>query len=182
MSTVPGLQLQVHRIELDDVSHGPTRDFDAFSDACTAPCKTSLEPGAYQFAVKLPDGQHARANTGLLLEGPATVNIDMISHASTRREGLYWVLVGSALGAIASGVGLSQDCGPDHDCAKTAALGIWGGITVISVSWLIGLPKMMTDDEPSLKITPGLTGGADQARATAPAKTSSYKPRLAGAF
>jgi hypothetical protein len=182
VSTVPGLKLQGYRIQLHDVAHGPTRDFSAFSEICTAPCKTSLEPGAYQLAVETPDGRRARPNTGLLLEGPATVDVDIISHAATRRQGRYWVLVGSALGAIATGVGLSQDCGPDHDCAKTAALGIWGGITAISVSWLIGLPKMMTDDEASVTITPGLAGGADQARASKPTKTSAHTPRLAGAF
>src|SRR5690606_22655693 len=80
LSPIPGLELQVYPIELDDVTRGPTRDFDKFSDTCAAPCRTSLAPGAYQLTVKTPDGERATTNTGLLLEGPATVDIDVISH------------------------------------------------------------------------------------------------------
>lgn len=181
LSPIPGLQLQVYPIELDDVTRGPTRDFDKFSEACTAPCRTSLAPGAYQLTVKTPDGKRATTSTGLLLEGPATVDVDVISHASTRRQGWYWTLVGSGLGAIASGVGLLQDCGPDHDCAKSASFGIWSGITVIAVSWLIGIPKIMTNDEASVTIRPGVSGGP-AARSLAPSAVGAHTSKLVGAF
>ena len=182
VSPILGLQLQVYPIELDDVTRGPTRDSDKFRDACVAPCRTSLTPGAYQLSVKTPDGQRTTTSTGLLLAGPATVDIDIISHADTRRAGWYWALVGSAAGALATGVGLLQDCGPDHQCARTAALGIWGGITVMSVSWLIGIPKITTADEATISIRPGISGGPAAARSLAPSEVGTHTSKLAGAF
>lgn len=182
LSPIPGLQLRVYPIELDDVTRGPTRDFDKFSDTCAAPCRTSLAPGAYQLTVKTPDGERATTNTGLLLEGPATVDVDVISHASTRRAGWYWALVGSSAGALATSVGLLQDCGPDHDCAKSASFGIWTGITVMAVSWLIGIPKIATKDEATVTIRPGISGGPAASRSGARTQTGASAPKLAGAF
>ncbi|HEY6727413.1 MAG TPA: hypothetical protein VI197_25435, partial [Polyangiaceae bacterium] len=105
-----------------------------------------------------------------------------VSHASTRREGWYWALIGSGIGAIATSVGLLQDCGPDHDCAKSASFGIWTGITVMSVSWLIGIPKIVTDDEATVSVRPGIDGGPAASRARRRAHAGSRTPQLAGAF
>lgn len=172
-SPIQGLELQLHRIQLGDIDHSPTEDYEAFVDACASPCETSIEAGAYQLAVRTPTGERARANTGLLLQGPATVTADVLSNAQIRREGWYWALIGSTVGAIAAGVGLAQNC-DDNSCAKQASLGIWGGISVISVSWLIGIPKILTEDEVKITIAPGTTGTAT--------RNSARHLRLAGAF
>ena len=77
---------------------------------------------------------------------------------------------------------MSQDCGPDHDCAKGASFGIWTGITVMAVSWLIGIPKITTRDEATVTIRPGITGGPTAREPATRTHATAHGSQLAGAF
>jgi hypothetical protein len=114
----------------------------------------SLPAGAHELAIVRATEPPLVVSPAFHLSGQGRLEIETISHATSRRTGFWLMTLGIPLGATTTTIGLLlPDCGDDLECQRWTSLPIWGGIGIASFSVLIGVPLVTRDDEAVLHIT-----------------------------
>jgi hypothetical protein len=88
-------------------------------------------------------------------QGDARARPEVISYASTRRTGFWFLGIMGTVGITSTTIGMFQTCVDDQNCQEWTSLAIWGGIAVTTAGVLIGLPMIMKADEATLTLVPG---------------------------
>jgi hypothetical protein len=80
------------------------------------------------------------------------------------------------VGITSTTIGMFQTCVDDQTCQEWTSLAIWSGIAVTTAGVLLGLPMIMTSDEATLTLVPGMAPLAG--RASDPRRPDSERASL----
>jgi hypothetical protein len=127
---------------------------DVYERVCQGSCDVSFDPGEFDLALAMNQGQAVPLEEPVKLDGSSDMRASYVDKSGTRTGGLVLFLAGVVGGTVLGVISLIPSCDNNGESCERNSLGMIAGAAGVGLGFGFGFPMMFASDEVGIKLVP----------------------------